>query len=43
MAEADRYRTYFDEAWKKVLERFFPKLLRFFLPPWPMALISPEP
>lgn len=32
MSEADRYRTYFDEAWKKVLERFFLELLRFFLP-----------
>jgi hypothetical protein len=32
MAEAERYRTYFDEAWKKVLERFFPEVLRFFLP-----------
>ena len=28
----DRYWAYFDEAWKKVIERFFPQLLRFFVP-----------
>ena len=27
-----RYRTYFDEAWKKVIERFFPQFLLFFAP-----------
>ena len=28
----DRYYKYFDEAWKKIIERFFPHLLRFFIP-----------
>ena len=32
MLEADRYWAYFDEAWKKVIERFFPHFLRFFVP-----------
>jgi hypothetical protein len=32
MAEPSQYWLYFDEAWKKVIERFFPDLLRFFLP-----------
>ena len=32
MAESDRYWKYFDEAWKQVIERFFPDLLRFFVP-----------
>ncbi len=27
-----QYWAYFDEAWKKVIERFFPQLLRFFVP-----------
>jgi len=30
--EQNRYWAYFDEAWKKVIERFFLHLLRFFLP-----------
>jgi hypothetical protein len=28
----DTYWKYFDEAWKKIIERFFPHLLRFFIP-----------
>ncbi|MDI6795173.1 MAG: hypothetical protein QME81_20295, partial [bacterium] len=28
----DRYWAYFDEAWKKIIERFFPQLLCFFVP-----------
>ena len=32
MQDQDRYWAYFDEAWKKVIERFFPQLLRFFVP-----------
>ncbi len=32
MTNQDRYWAYFDEAWKKVIERFFPQLLRFFVP-----------
>jgi len=32
MPEPDRYWAYFDEAWKKVIERFFPQFLRFFVP-----------
>ena len=32
MQNQDRYWAYFDEAWKKVIERFFPNLLRFFVP-----------
>ena len=32
MPQSNRYRTYFDEAWKKVIERFFPKFLLFFAP-----------
>ena len=32
MQNQDRYWAYFDEAWKKVIERFFPQLLRFFVP-----------
>jgi hypothetical protein len=28
----DGYWTYFDEAWKKVIETFFPHLIKFFLP-----------
>ena len=32
MLNQDRYWAYFDEAWKKVIERFFPQLLRFFVP-----------
>ncbi|MEK7273882.1 MAG: Rpn family recombination-promoting nuclease/putative transposase [Candidatus Desantisbacteria bacterium] len=28
----DRYWAYFDEAWKKIIERFFPQLLCFFIP-----------
>ena len=31
-SEQDRYWAHFDEAWKKVMERFFPQLLRFFIP-----------
>ena len=31
-SSGDRYWTYFDEAWKKVIERFFPQLLQFFVP-----------
>ena len=27
-----RYWAYFDEAWKKLLERFFPQFLQFFVP-----------
>ncbi|MCZ6678330.1 MAG: transposase [Candidatus Poribacteria bacterium] len=32
MSEPNRYWTYFDEAWKKVIERFFPQFLYFFVP-----------
>jgi len=32
MPNHDRYWAYFDEAWKKVIERFFPQLLQFFVP-----------
>ncbi|MDI6794513.1 MAG: transposase, partial [bacterium] len=32
MTNQDRYWAYFDEAWKKIIERFFPQLLRFFVP-----------
>ncbi len=32
MQNQDRYWAYFDEAWKKIIERFFPQLLRFFVP-----------
>ncbi|MDI6794562.1 MAG: hypothetical protein QME81_17125 [bacterium] len=32
MPTQDRYWAYFDEAWKKIIERFFPQLLRFFVP-----------
>lgn len=28
----DTYYKYFDEAWKKIIERFFPYMLRFFIP-----------
>jgi hypothetical protein len=28
----DTYWKYFDEAWKKIIERFFPYMLRFFIP-----------
>jgi hypothetical protein len=27
-----QYWAYFDEAWKKIIERFFPQFVRFFLP-----------
>ncbi|MCH8293378.1 cytosolic protein [Candidatus Poribacteria bacterium] len=32
MTEPNRYWAYFDEAWKKVIERFFPQFLQFFVP-----------
>jgi hypothetical protein len=32
MPKQDTYWTYFDEAWKKIIETFFPHLLIFFLP-----------
>ena len=32
MPESTGYNTYFDEAWKKVIERFFPQFLLFFAP-----------
>ncbi|MBU1487778.1 hypothetical protein KKH56_07015 [bacterium] len=32
MTNQDRYWKYFDEAWKKIIERFFPQLLCFFIP-----------
>lgn len=32
MPRSVRYRTYFDEAWKKIIERFFPQFLLFFVP-----------
>lgn len=28
----DTYWKYFDEAWKKIIERFFPYMLDFFVP-----------
>ena len=31
MTEPSRYWAYFDEAWKKVIERFFPQFLQFFV------------
>ncbi len=43
MPEADRYWTYFDEAWKHVLERFFPELLQFFLPALAHGSLSTSP
>ena len=32
MSEPNRYWHYFDEAWKQVIERFFPGFLHFFIP-----------
>lgn len=32
MSKKDRYWTYFDEAWKNVIEKLFPHLLNFFIP-----------
>lgn len=32
MVNRDRYWAYFDEAWKRVIERFFPQLLHLFVP-----------
>jgi hypothetical protein len=32
MPKQDRYWKYFDEAWKKVIERLFPHFLKFFVP-----------
>ena len=32
MPESTGYSTYFDEAWKKVIERFFPQFILFFAP-----------
>ncbi|MGQ9610561.1 MAG: hypothetical protein ACUVWN_14770, partial [bacterium] len=32
MYKQDRYWKYFDEAWKKIIERFFPQLIDFFIP-----------
>jgi len=32
MTKQDGYWAYFDEAWKKIIKRFFPQLLRFFVP-----------
>jgi hypothetical protein len=32
MPKQDRYWKYFDEAWKKIIERLFPYLLEFFVP-----------
>ena len=29
---SSQYWTYFDEAWKQIIERFFPQFLRFFVP-----------
>jgi hypothetical protein len=29
---SSQYWTYFDEAWKQIIERFFPEFLRFFVP-----------
>jgi hypothetical protein len=29
---SSQYWTYFDEAWKQIIERFFPEFLRFFAP-----------
>ena len=29
---SNQYWTYFDEAWKQIIERFFPQFLRFFVP-----------
>ena len=29
---SSQYSTYFDEAWKQIIERFFPQFLRFFVP-----------
>ena len=43
MADAEHYHTYFDEAWKQVLERFFPDLLRFFVPALYHDLDLPQP
>jgi hypothetical protein len=32
MPKQDRYWKYFDEAWKKIIERLFPYFLKFFVP-----------
>jgi len=32
MPNQNKYWAYFDEAWKRVIERFFPQLLQFFIP-----------
>ena len=32
MINQNKYWAYFDEAWKKIIERFFPQLLCFFVP-----------
>ena len=32
MTNQNKYWAYFDEAWKKIIERFFPQLLCFFAP-----------
>ena len=29
---SNQYWTYFDEAWKQIIERFFPQFVRFFVP-----------
>ena len=29
---SSQYSTYFDEAWKQIIERFLPEFLRFFVP-----------
>jgi hypothetical protein len=29
---SSQYWTYFDEAWKQIIERFFPQFMRFFVP-----------
>ena len=39
----EEYWTYFDEAWKKVIERFFPRFLRFFVPELHEEIESSKP
>ena len=29
---SSQYLTYFDEAWKQIIEQFFPQFIRFFVP-----------
>ena len=39
----DQYLTYFDEAWKQIIERFFPQFVRFFVPELHEAIDFQQP